>query len=82
MKDSAERLLILRRMSKTSETNYSVGDGDKKKEKLDGQKLIETEKSETGSVKPTVYLHYLRAVGCKMTLFTMLFYFTHQCKCI
>jgi len=42
------------------------------------EKLIEVEKSETGSVKRDVYLHYFKAIGLQMGLFTIAFNVVYQ----
>jgi ATP-binding cassette subfamily C (CFTR/MRP) protein 1 len=47
---------------------------------VDKEKLIEVEKSETGSVKRDVYLHYFKAIGLKMGLFTICFNVLYQGK--
>uniref|UniRef100_A0A1B6GCW0 ABC-type glutathione-S-conjugate transporter n=2 Tax=Cuerna arida TaxID=1464854 RepID=A0A1B6GCW0_9HEMI len=39
--------------------------------KKQGDKLIEAEKAETGSVKKHVYVHYLKSVGAVLTLVTI-----------
>ncbi|KAG8311147.1 Canalicular multispecific organic anion transporter 1 [Homalodisca vitripennis] len=39
--------------------------------KKQGDKLIEAEKAETGSVKKHVYMHYLKSVGAVLTLVTI-----------
>ncbi|GLH03627.1 Multidrug resistance protein homolog 49 [Gryllus bimaculatus] len=38
-----------------------------------GEKLIETEKAETGSVKWSVYSHYLKSIGLVLAVSTLLF---------
>ncbi|XP_065338923.1 multidrug resistance-associated protein 1 isoform X7 [Cloeon dipterum] len=47
-------------------------------EKKTGQKLIETEKSETGSVKWEVYAHYLMSIGIFLTIATLLLNVLYQ----
>ncbi|CAG7831109.1 unnamed protein product [Allacma fusca] len=54
----------LRKMSK-------VPDANAEKQPTVKDKLIEAEKAETGSVKASVYVHYLKAVGWSMTFLTM-----------
>uniref|UniRef100_T1JBH2 Uncharacterized protein n=1 Tax=Strigamia maritima TaxID=126957 RepID=T1JBH2_STRMM len=46
--------------------------------KDDGTKLVKTETSETGQVKYTVYIHYLRSVGFLFALMTLLVNFFAQ----
>ncbi|XP_034367767.1 ATP-binding cassette sub-family C member 2 [Arvicanthis niloticus] len=46
----------------------------KKEEVVDGQKLIKKEHMETGKVKFSIYLKYLRAVGWWSILFVIFFY--------
>ena len=49
---------------KTSESSQKV-------EKSQNEKLIETEKSETGSVKWEVYKHYLKSIGWTLSIATV-----------
>lgn len=60
----------LRRRKKTSESPQK----DDKDAAKDGanQKLIETEKSETGSVKWDVYKHYLKSIGWTLSIATVI----------
>lgn len=48
------------------------------KEEPTGQKLIEQEKSEVGSVKWAVYKHYLKSIGVGLTLLTILLNIVYQ----
>lgn len=48
------------------------------KEEPTGQKLIEQEKSEVGSVKWTVYKHYLKSIGLGLTFLTILLNIVYQ----
>lgn len=43
-----------------------------------GQKLIETEKSEVGSVKWDVYKHYLKSIGVSLTVLTIILNIIYQ----
>lgn len=49
-----------------------------KKVEIVGEKLIEVEKAETGSVKWEVYKHYLRSIGIFLTLATILLNVVYQ----
>lgn len=62
--DSAER--SMRQRSSSVEVD---GKGDKAD--AVGEKLIEAEKAETGSVKWEVYKHYLKSIGIGLTLLTL-----------
>lgn len=44
----------------------------KKDKIITGEKLIEVEKTETGSVKWDVYMHYLRSIGLLLSIATVL----------
>lgn len=55
----------LRKRSSTSTLNTS------KKETKIGEKLIDAEKTETGSVSLSVYKHYLKSIGIFLTLATI-----------
>lgn len=46
-------------------------DENKKGEAAVGEKLIEVEKAETGSVKWDVYKHYLKSIGIFLTIMTI-----------
>lgn len=61
--DSAER--SLRNRSSSVEV-------DKEKAEVVGEKLIEVEKAETGSVKWEVYKHYLKSIGLGLTVLTLI----------
>lgn len=50
---------------KKSESPQKIGNGT-------NQKLIETEKSETGSVKWDVYKHYLKSIGWTLSIATVI----------
>ena len=74
--DSGGKGSPLRRMSKSLEISgkeKSTSGGKDVREKL-----IEVEKSETGSVKLSVYFHYLKAVGWKMTFCVLLLHCVFQ----
>ncbi|XP_057660508.1 multidrug resistance-associated protein 1 isoform X6 [Diorhabda carinulata] len=43
-----------------------------------GEKLIETEKAETGNVRWAVYKHYLKSIGLLFMLATLIFNFVYQ----
>lgn len=58
--------------------SVSVDDG--KKDAVVGEKLIEVEKTETGSVKWTVYKHYLKSIGVFLTCTTILLNMIFQGK--
>lgn len=59
--DSHEKILRQR--------SVSIEDG--KKKVVAGEKLIEAEKAETGSVKWAVYKHYLKSIGIFLTVATI-----------
>lgn len=50
----------------------SVSIDDEKKVVKEGEKLIETEKTETGSVSWAVYKHYIQSIGIGISLATIL----------
>ncbi|XP_031616914.1 multidrug resistance-associated protein 1 isoform X6 [Contarinia nasturtii] len=60
--------------------NKRDSDSDLKANKADenGQKLIEQEKSEVGSVKWDVYKHYLKSIGVSLTILTVLLNLIYQ----
>lgn len=62
--DSADRNLLRQR-------SVSVDDTKKKSSLVDPDKLIEVEKAETGSVKWSVYKHYLKSIGLFLTFATI-----------
>lgn len=64
--------------SSLRQRSVSVDDG--RKESMVGEKLIEIEKAETGSVKWTVYKHYLKSIGIFLTLATVLLNMLFQGK--
>lgn len=64
--------------SSSRQRSMSVDDG--KKDSVVGEKLIEIEKTETGSVKWSVYKHYLQYVGVLFTCMTILFSVAYQGK--
>ena len=66
--ESGERSSPARKGSKVLENSTLGG----KKPPADKNKLIEVEKTETGSVQFSVYVYYLRAVGWAMALITVL----------
>ncbi|XP_069998353.1 multidrug resistance-associated protein 1 isoform X3 [Penaeus vannamei] len=69
--------IVRRRGSKKiseSETGKLASDTVVAKEKKIGEKLIETEKAETGKVQMSVYKYYITAIGIIPALFTILSY--------
>ncbi|XP_055295954.1 multidrug resistance-associated protein 1 isoform X1 [Sitodiplosis mosellana] len=48
------------------------------KPEADGQKLIEQEKAEVGSVKWDVYKHYLKSIGVSLTILTIILNIVYQ----
>lgn len=60
--------------------NKRDSDGDLNATKSDdnGQKLIEQEKSEVGSVKWDVYKHYLKSIGVSLTVLTIILNIVYQ----
>lgn len=62
----------LRRRTPDKKSSESPMKGDKSKENGTNQKLIETEKSETGSVKWDVYKHYLKSIGWSLAVATVI----------
>lgn len=74
--DSSDRLNGSLQRQKSSDSSKSlrqrsVSLDDGKKEVVAGEKLIEIEKTETGSVKWTVYKHYLKSIGVFLTFATI-----------
>lgn len=59
--DSAEKDGLRKRSSST----------ESKKKELTGEKLIEVEKAETGSVKWEIYKHYLKSIGIFLSVSTI-----------
>ncbi|KAF2361957.1 ABC transporter-like [Trinorchestia longiramus] len=74
---------LRRRTSRISESSVApkppalAATGDALKAKI-GEKIIETEKAETGKVTWSVYGYYLRAIGVVVSLFTVFFYVGSQ----
>lgn len=62
----------LRRRTSEKKTSESPAKGDKPTQNGTNQKLIETEKSETGSVKWDVYKHYLKSIGWTLAVATVI----------
>lgn len=48
------------------------------KQELEGEKLIEEEKAETGAVKLNVLTHYLKSMGILLSIATILFHVLGQ----
>lgn len=65
---------------KRTSVNKRDSDGDLKvaKPEENGQKLIEQEKSEVGSVKWDVYKHYLKSIGITLTVLTIILNIVYQ----
>lgn len=83
--ESSERLNGSLQRQKSSDSNRSlrqrsVSVDEAKKGSLVGEKLIEIEKTETGSVKWAVYKHYLKSIGIFLTLTTILLNMVFQGK--
>ncbi|KAI7815048.1 ABC subfamily C member [Rhyzopertha dominica] len=53
-------------------------DEKRKSETVAGEKLIEAEKAETGSVKWEVYKHYIKSIGIVLTVLTVLLNVVYQ----
>ncbi|XP_037921935.1 multidrug resistance-associated protein 1 isoform X7 [Hermetia illucens] len=68
------------RKRRTSERSNSIKSDtpEKKPDAKDNAKLIEQEKSETGGVKFAVYKHYLKSIGWKISIATVLLNLTFQ----
>lgn len=56
----------------------SNSDLNAEKAEVDGQKLIEQEKAEVGSVKWDVYKHYLKSIGVSLTVLTIILNIVYQ----
>lgn len=83
--ESSDRVNGSLQRQKSSDSNRSlrqrsVSVDDGKNGDLTGEKLIEIEKTETGSVKWTVYKHYLKSIGIFLTLTTILLNLVFQGK--
>lgn len=83
--ESSERAngSLQRQMSSDSAKSLrqrSVSLDDSKKGVMAGEKLIEIEKAETGSVKWDVYKHYLKSIGIFLSLATILLNMVFQGK--
>ncbi|XP_049764041.1 multidrug resistance-associated protein 1 isoform X1 [Schistocerca cancellata] len=72
IESSTEKSNSLKRANSVEKNNVLV------KSVQPGEKLIEIEKAETGSVKWAVYSHYLKSVGIFLSLATILFNFVFQ----
>ncbi|XP_055375696.1 multidrug resistance-associated protein 1 isoform X7 [Condylostylus longicornis] len=73
-----KRKSIDRQNSKTSDSSSALEKPEKKLSKEDDGKLIEKETSQTGSVKFAVYKHYLKSIGLRITIATILLNATFQ----
>lgn len=85
--ESSERINGSLQRQKSSDSNRSlrqrsVSVEDGKKDAVVGEKLIEIEKTETGSVKWTVYKHYLKSIGVLLTCATILLNMIFQGKMV
>lgn len=70
------------RQRRSSESPLKGGDTKKQNGEATQQKLIETEKSETGSVKWDVYKHYLKSIGWTLAFATVILNMIFQCFAI
>ena len=60
-----------------------MGDGGKTNGKRkSADRLIQTETAETGSVKRNVYSHYLRSIGWKLGVATLVFHVLGHGECL
>uniref|UniRef100_A0A8C4NL06 ABC-type glutathione-S-conjugate transporter n=1 Tax=Eptatretus burgeri TaxID=7764 RepID=A0A8C4NL06_EPTBU len=66
--------VLTRNPSLRDNPKEGLHDGDKDEEEQTGEKLIEDEKAETGSVKLSVFLEYLRAVGIWLAVVILLLF--------
>ncbi|XP_072401345.1 multidrug resistance-associated protein 1 isoform X11 [Diabrotica undecimpunctata] len=68
----------IQRLNSVDKSNQKLSFDDGKKGPKTGEKLIETEKAETGNVSWAVYKHYLKSIGLVFMLATLIFNLIYQ----
>ncbi|XP_028899889.2 multidrug resistance-associated protein 1 isoform X3 [Zeugodacus cucurbitae] len=76
--DSGKGSIRRRKMGRQDSEISTISTVSQKKTEMDGGKLIETEKSETGGVQLAVYKHYIKSVGIFLSLATLFLNFVYQ----